>query len=109
MTFDEVLAQRVRGILDQKTDYTERKMYGGICFLKKGNMACGIINDDLIVRVGLVDYEKLLTCENTKKFDITGKVMKGWVMVTREGNTEDKDLFNWVSIGISFATSLPPK
>jgi len=109
MAFDEGLVQRVREVLEQKTVTKERNMFGGVCFLNKGNMVCGIINDDLIIRVGLVDYDKLLNKEHTKKFDVTGKVLKGWVMVSHEGHHDDKELDKWVSIGVKFASSLPPK
>jgi TfoX/Sxy family transcriptional regulator of competence genes len=109
MAYDEGLAQRVREILEELEGYNEKKMFGGICYLLYGNMACGVINDDLIVRVGPDQYEKALKLSNARKFDITGKPMKGWVMVSYEGHSSDEELFEWVMRGINFVLALPPK
>jgi TfoX/Sxy family transcriptional regulator of competence genes len=57
MAYDETLVQRVRSLLEGKTGFTEKKMFGGVCFLVRGNMACGILNEDLIVGVGAGNYE----------------------------------------------------
>ena len=109
MAYDEGLAQRVRELLEKKPEFNEKKMFGGICCLLNGNMACGILNEDLIVRVGPEKYEDLIELPHTRKFDITGKPMKGWIMVSYEGHESDKDLFGWVQRGINYALSLPPK
>ena len=109
MAYDEGLAQRVRELLDEKPGFVEKKMFGGICFLLRGNMACGIINEDLIVRVGSERYEASLKLPHTRKFDITGKPMKGWVMVSSEGYETDEDLFKWIQQGLHYTLSLPPK
>ena len=109
MAYDPDLAQRVREIFKEKAGFNEKKMFGGICYLHNGNMACGILNDDLIVRVGPKEYENALKLPNTRKFDITGKPMKGWVMVSSKGHDSDADLFEWVQRGVNFALSLPPK
>jgi TfoX/Sxy family transcriptional regulator of competence genes len=109
MAYDEGLAQRVREIIEEQIGYNEKKMFGGVCYLLNGNMACGIINDNLIVRIGPKRYEDYLKLPNTRKFDITGKPMKGWVMVSYKGYESDKDLFEWVQRGVKLALSLPPK
>jgi TfoX/Sxy family transcriptional regulator of competence genes len=111
MAYDEGLAQRIREVLDDISDceYIEKKMFGGIGYLLNGNMACGILNDDLIVRVGPGNYDHFLTKPYTRHFDITGRPMKGWVMVSYEGLESDKDLSKWVGSGVEFALSLPPK
>ena len=109
MAYDEGLAQRVRELLDEKPGFVEKKMFGGICFLLRGNMACGIINEDLIVRVGSERYEASLKLPHTRKFDITGKPMKGWVMVSSKGYETDEDLFQWIQQGVHYTLSLPPK
>lgn len=109
MAYDEGLAQRIREILEEKPGYDEKKMFGGVCFLLHGNMACGIMDYDIIVRVGPENYEKSLNLPHARKFDITGRPMKGWVMVSHKGHESDKDLDNWVHRGIDFALSLPPK
>jgi len=109
MASDEGLAQRVRELLDEKLGFNEKKMFGGVCYLLKGNMACGILNEDLIVRTGPEKYEDSLKLPHTRKFDITGKPMKGWVMVSYEGHETDEDLFEWIQIGVNYALSLSPK
>ena len=109
MAYDEGLAQRIRELLEGEPGFQEKKMYGGLCFLLQGNMTCGIIKDDLIVRVGTEKYEEDLKRPHTRKFDITGKPMKGWVMVAWEGYEADEDLSAWIEQGVHYALSLPPK
>jgi hypothetical protein len=109
MAYDEGLEYRVMELLEDKPGIVRKKMFGGVCFLIHGNMACGIINDHLIVRVGLERYEASLKLPHTGKFDITGKPMKGWVMVSSEGYETDDDLLEWVQHGFQYASSLPPK
>jgi hypothetical protein len=109
MAYDEGLAHRIRELLEEEPDFGEKKMFGGICFLLSGNMVCGIIGDDLIARVGADKYEKMLKKPHTKKFDITGKPMKGWVMVLSETLDSDEELDTWVRSAVSFVRTLPPK
>ena len=108
MAYDEGLAQRVRQTLEDTSGLVEKKMFGGICFLLHGNMACGIIKDDLIVRVG-PDYLQSLKLPHTRQFDITGRPMKGWVMVSHQGLDTDRALSVWVQRGADFSLTLPPK
>jgi TfoX/Sxy family transcriptional regulator of competence genes len=109
MAYDQGLAQRVREILAHTTGFSEKKMFGGICCLIHGNMACGILNDDVIVRVGKDNYEDALTQPHTRIFDLTGRPMNGWIVLTPEGHASDKDLLDWVKKGVEFARSLPSK
>jgi hypothetical protein len=109
MAYDEGLAQRVRVLLEKKQGFAEKKMFGGVCFLLRGNMACGILNEDLIVRAGPENSEDLLKLPDTREFDITGKPMKGWVMVSPEAHKADEDLSGWVERGVAFALTLPSK
>jgi TfoX/Sxy family transcriptional regulator of competence genes len=109
MPYDEGLAQRIDEILGEASGLVQKKMFGGICYLAEGNMACGIYKEYLIVRVGPEKYEDALQQPNTKVFDITGKVMKGWVMVSEAGYEDDHDLQKWLDQGLAFARSLPPK
>ena len=109
MTYNEGLAQRVRVVLEGKSGLEEKKMFGGVCFILSGNMACGILNERLIVRVGPEKYENALKQPNTGKFDITGKPMKGWVMVSHEGYNTDERLSYWIEQGVAFALTLPVK
>ncbi|MGB5425044.1 MAG: TfoX/Sxy family protein [Desulfobacterales bacterium] len=109
MAYDEGLAQRVRVLLEGKSRLEEKKMFGGVCFILSGNMACGILNERLIVRIGPKKYENALKQPNTGKFDITGKPMKGWVMVSPEGYNTDERLSYRIEQGVAFALSLPAK
>jgi len=109
VAYNEGLAQRIRAILEEKWQFVEKKMFGGICFMIHGNMACGILNDDLIVRVGPKNYEASLKLPHTRIFDYSGKLMKGWIMVSSAGTQSDKDLESWLEKGIDFSLTLPPK
>lgn len=80
----------VRAILEDEPAYSEKKMFGGVCFLQRGNMVCGVLNDDLIVRVGPDKTDELLKLPNTRPFDITGRPMKGWVIEAAEYPGEGK-------------------
>ena len=109
MAYDEGLAQRVRDLLEGHPGYVEKKMFGGVGYMLRGNMACGVNKDDLIVRVGLDRYEEALTQPVARVFDMTGRPMKGWVVVEPQGVEEDEDLEGWVQQGVDFALTLPPK
>ncbi len=84
-------------------------MFGGICYIINGNMLGGIINDELIVRAGKDKHEELLQEPYTRVFDITGKVMKGWILVEPDGIETDEQLEFWLQKGIEYAASLPKK
>ena len=109
MAYDEGLAQRIRKMLNEAPDLVEKKMFGGVGFMLHGNMACGVYEDKLIVRVGPEGSEEALSGPHTAPFDITGRAMKGWVMVMRKGYESDQDLEAWVQQGVNFALTLPPK
>ena len=109
MPYNEDLEMRIRVVLSGLPDLTAKKMFGGIGFLVKGNMACGVHKDALIVRVGPEKYEEALAGPHTRPFDITGKEMKGWVMVGSEGYSSDDELKSWVRQGVDFALTLKPK
>ncbi len=109
MAYDKGLAQRIGEILEEEPGFDEKKMFGGLCFLLFGNMLCGIIGEDLIVRVGADNYAQMLKIPHTKKFDLTGRPMKGWVMVLSPALDSDKVLNDWLQLAISFVRTLPPK
>ncbi len=106
MSYDEGLAQRIRETLEEEPGYAEKKMFGGLCFLLFGNMVCGIIQEDLIVRVGVDHYEKALTEPHARKFDLTGRPLKGWVMVSGEAADDDDVLQDWLKRAVSFVRNL---
>jgi TfoX/Sxy family transcriptional regulator of competence genes len=109
MAYDENLARRIRDELESMPGLVEKKMFGGTGFLVQGNMACGIHGNDMIVRVGPERYEEALARPHVKLFDMTGRPMSGWVMVSPAGFATDDDLRVWVQQGVEFALSLPPK
>ncbi len=109
MAYDTGLAQRVREILEEEPGVEEKKMFGGLCFLLSGNMVCGIIKDDLIVRVGAEQYQAMLLVPHTRKFEITGRPLTGWVMVLARALDDDDDLGDWLRRAVTFVRTLPPK
>jgi TfoX/Sxy family transcriptional regulator of competence genes len=84
-------------------------MFGGIAFMLAGNMAVGVIGEDLMVRLDPADAEKALAEPHTRPMDFTGKPMKNMVYVDAEGTASDEDLTAWVEAGADHAASLPPK
>jgi TfoX/Sxy family transcriptional regulator of competence genes len=109
VAYDEGLAERVREVLEENPNIKEKKMFGGLAFMLSGNMACGLIKEDLIVRVGAENYEKTLGKPHAHKMEFTGRAMKGFVMVDAEGCEDDKALAKWVKQGVDYARSLPAK
>ena len=108
MAYSEKLAERIRAQLNE-TSFVEKKMFGGIGFLLNGNMACGVNKDNLIVRIDPEKQNTLLKKPHAKPFDLTGKPMKGWLVVEADGVKTDKQLSSWVKEGLEFALTLPPK
>ena len=108
MAYDQKLAERIRLQLDG-LPVVEKKMFGGVGFLLNGNMACGVNKDDLIVRVDPEKHIALLKKPHTKPFDLTGRPMRGWLVVEAEGCKTERQLSGWVKEGIAFASTLPPK
>ena len=109
MSFDEKLAARVRRLLKHRAGYAEREMFGGLCFMLNGNMCGGALNDDLIVRVMPEEYAASLRRPHTRKFDFTGKPLRGFVVVRPNGYRTDQSLKRWVARGARCALSLPVK
>lgn len=109
MAYNQELAERARLCLAGEAGLSERKMFGGLSFMLNGNMACGVIEDTLIVRVGPQAYEDALQKPHSKVFDLTGRPMSGWVQVLPAGLVRDADLADWIQTGLDYARTLPPK
>jgi hypothetical protein len=109
MAFDEELAARVRTRLGKRGGLTEKKMFGGLAFLLNGNMCCGVSGHELIVRLDPAQTEKALAEPHTRVFDLTGRTMKGWILVSPEGLATDPALSKWVGVALQYAGSLPAK
>lgn len=109
MAYDEKLAKRIRLLLDGLAATEEKKMFGGVGYLVNGNMACGVNGDRLIVRLDPEEYESALARSHVRRFDMTGRPMRGWVMVEPAGVEWDADLKAWVERAMRYAVGLPPK
>jgi TfoX/Sxy family transcriptional regulator of competence genes len=88
---------------------TEKKMFGGLAFLLNGNMACGVHSDELIVRLDPDDTDAALAEPGARVFDMTGRPMKGWLLVDADGVAEDADLRRWIGRGVEYTRDLPSK
>jgi TfoX/Sxy family transcriptional regulator of competence genes len=109
VAFDEALASRVRDALKGTDGLVEKRMFGGLAFLLNGNMCCGVRGDELIVRLDPEQTEAALRQRGVRVFDLSGRPMKGWVLVAAAGIETDDDLRAWVDKGVAFARSLRPK
>src|SRR4051812_5572199 len=109
MAYDEALADRVRELLSARAEVSERKMFGGIAFMVAGNMACGVLGEDLIVRLGDEEAAKALEEDGVRPFDFTGRPMKTTVYVSPKRTAEDAGLAEWVDAGADYAATLPAK
>ncbi|MFH0516260.1 TfoX/Sxy family protein [Streptomyces sp. M41] len=109
MTYDERLAERIRERMGTDPEISEKRMFGGLAFLYRGNMAVGVTGDDLMVRVGPEATDEALARPGTRIFDMTGRPMRGWIVVAGTAITKDEALGAWIDEGRSFAAELPPK
>ncbi len=109
MAYDERVAQRIREELGGMPGLVEKKMFGGVGFILRGNMAVGVLGSDLIVRLGAAQQTDALAQPHVRVFDMTGRPMKGWVLVSPEGYELEGELRRWIDHGVAFALSLPPK
>ena len=107
--FDELLASRIRERIGGDPSISERKMFGGLCFMTSGNMCFGVVGDDLMVRVGPAKWTDSLAMPFAREMDFTGRSMRGMVYVSPEGFDEDVSLQLWLEMGLDYASSLPPK
>ena len=107
---DKMLIERIRFILSQREDFfSERKMFGSVCFLLNGNICVGTWKGTLLVRVGKEKYNKILAEPHTKPADLSGRIMKGWVLVEQEGIEYEDDLRVWINRAVKFTSSLLSK
>lgn len=109
MSYDESLADRVRTALAGRGDVIEKRMFGGLAFLVRGHMCCGVLGSDLVVRVGPASYPAALKEPHAREMDFTGRPLKGLVYVGKYGIGSDGSLRRWVDRGLEFVASLPRK
>jgi TfoX/Sxy family transcriptional regulator of competence genes len=109
MPFNETIAQRIRDILKTKRGITEVKMFGGLCFMLRGNMLAAVEKDNLIIRVGKEKYQAALKKPHARPFDLTGRPLTGFIYVDKKGYLTKPALKKWIDAGLAFAHSLPSK
>jgi TfoX/Sxy family transcriptional regulator of competence genes len=108
MAYDEKLAERIRKLLGARKDVVEKKMFGGLAFMVRGHMACGIVKDDLMVKVGAEAFPAAIQRPHTRPMDFTGRPSKGMVYVAPAG-TMGAGLKSWIERAVKFAESQPAK
>jgi hypothetical protein len=108
MAYDSELSARLEVALKNQP-VVQKKMFGGVAFLLNGNMLVGVHGNNLIARVGPVNYEACLLRPHTKPFDMTGRPMSGWVEVMPEGLENDHTVSEWTSLCLEYNKVLPPK
>ena len=109
MAYDETLAKRVRDAITGRDGLSERKMFGGLCLMIHGNMFAGVINDELMLRVGPDNSDALLARPGARPMDFTGKPMKGYLYVEPSAFATPDGLNDWLGHALSFVDTLPPK
>jgi len=109
MAYNTKLEERIDAAAKLWRNVEKKKMFGGVGYLLKGNMAFGIHRDFLIVRLDKEQGEQSLKDRNVKPFDITGRPMSGWIMVSEGGWKSAAGLAKWMGMGKAFALSLPEK
>ena len=109
MAYDENLAARVRKVLARRKAVAEIRMFGGLCFTLGGNMCCGVLKDDLVLRVAPVAATKYLAEPHVRPMDFTGRPMKNFLYVGHDGCKTASSLQKWIKRAADFASSLPPK
>ncbi len=109
MAYDRQLADRLRAGLKSVRGLEEKSMFGGIGFLVNGNLACGVNKDDLIVRLSEADFEAALKRPHVRIFNMTGRPMKGWILVEKGGYQSSRDLQAWIDRALAHARTLPAK
>ncbi len=110
MPYDEDLANRIRELVADEPDVTEKKMFGGLAFLVGGNMAVAASGQGgLMLRCDPEDTDALLEKPHARKFEMRGREMQGWLRVDDEGVRTKRELEPWVKRGVAYARSLPAK
>ena len=109
MAYDELLAERVRKQLKNPAGLTEKKMFGGVAFMINGNISVGVHGDELVVRIAPDATDDALEEPGARPFDITGRPMKGWLLVGGPGIKDSTTLKKWVRRGVAYASALPKK
>lgn len=109
MAFDQGLAELLRSELDDLAGITERKMFGGLCFLQYGHMVCGVHKGGAMFRVGKEREAAALAINGARPMDFTGRVMGGFVDVSDDAMADDDARRRWTLMSLENVADLPPK
>ncbi len=109
MAYDERLESRLILLVQRRDDIFARKMFGGVGFLLRGNMCFGIWKDSLILRLDIKTAEKALLQRGVRPFDITGRPMRGWILVEPSAMKTTASLKKWVNLSLRYVAKLPRK
>ena len=109
MAFDDKLAERIRKQLSKRRGLTEKRMFGGLAFLLNGNTCCGVHGQEMIVRLDPEQTDQALKERHTRIFDLSGRPMKGWILIQPKGLTTEDALAKWIQVGLKYASALPGK
>ncbi len=109
MAYSTHLAERIRAVLKRQPGITEKKMFGSVCFLLHGNMLVAIWVDGLVARLGPEVGVAALAQPHVRPMDLTGRPMKGWVIISPAGIAADSDLQSWIQLAMEFVKGLDRK
>lgn len=114
MAFDEQIAHRLRNVLAEAVTESEvtikdKRMFGGLAIMVNGHMCCGIVGQDLVIRVAANEYEEALSQPHARPMDFTGRPMRGFVYVDPAGFRSNTQLRAWIRRSLHFVLSLPSK
>ena len=109
MSYDQGVVDRVRKVLAKRRNVAERRMFGGLTFMVGGHMACGVVGDELMVRVGPDAYPEALKNSHAREMDFTGTPLKGFVFVEPKGFATEENLREWLDQAVAFVKTLPVK
>ena len=109
MAYDEILTSRIRKVLAKQTAISEKKMFGGLTFMLGGHMCCGVVKDNLVVRVHPEEYEQAIAEPHARLMDFTGRPLRGLIYVGPAGYQTDEGLERWLHRAVRFASSFPLK
>ncbi len=110
MAYDQEIQEKIESICSPGKELIVKRMFGGVCYLFQGNMVLGVYKDNLIVRLGSHDdARQAIESGKASPFDITGRPMKGWVMIPKSKLKSREQYKRWMERGLAFARTLPPK
>jgi len=109
VAYSETVAERLRAAFADRPGVTEKRMFGGVAFLDRGNLCCGVVGERLMARVGPEGYDDALARPHAREMDFTGRPLRGMVYVDPPGFAADGDLRGWLDLCLAFTTELPEK